>query len=337
MEHRASQDSSHPASSLRLVGLLPHYIHGYTSEIEYLRFSPDGCLLASTAEWDTVVLLWDIPRQTPLKQLPFSTRMSDLAFSPDGTLLAISEGETVTLWDKTGQQCLARIPVSASTCAFSSSGKECILFNKQGVISFWDLATRRTISSFQALPAGSRCSQCIISPDLSCLALTADTNTAFLWLFESAEGEAIPLTTIPADHDDGLAFSPDGKRLTCLATPPRQRKPHIHVYNIQEQVYTMDLVSPTPFLGTGRSQSLAFSPDGAFLVAADMHGALLFWDTRTQQLSTTVTTHPDPGKLPYFGISALCWSPASQCLATGGWETPEPSFSGEHFVMKRWK
>lgn len=332
-----SQDHFHPILSIRQIGLLPSYIHGHRSETEFLRFSPDGRLLASTAEWDTIVLIWDVKSETLLRKLTFTTKINDLAFSPDGMQIAIATADIITLWDRTANQTLGHISVDTNKCMFSQSGKELILVDSQGTVSFWDLARQQTISSFQAIPEGYSSAWCAVSTQLSCLALTTNAHEAFLWLFDSAEGAAVPLTTIAVGNDDGIVFSPDGKLLASIVMPPKQRKPHIQIYDIQEQVYKLDLVSPTPFIGIERSQPLAFSPESTYLVVAGMSGELFFWDVCKQRFITTVPAHPNPGNLPYYGISALAWSPANHCLATGGWEQKDPSFNGESFCIKLWK
>src|SRR4051794_36285387 len=96
-----SQDRFHPILSIRQIGLLPSYIHGHRSETEFLRFSPDGSLLASIAEWDTIVLIWDVKSETLLRKLTFTTKINDLAFSPDGMQIAIATADIITLWDRT--------------------------------------------------------------------------------------------------------------------------------------------------------------------------------------------------------------------------------------------
>jgi WD40 repeat protein len=339
MENNPSQEHPLLASSIRLAGVLPSSTHGHTSEIEYLRFSPDGRFLASTAEWDNkVVLIWDIAGKVLLRKLTFVTQIRDLAFSPDSTYLAIAALDTITLWEFVEEKCIRSITVSTNRLAFSPGGKEVLLVDKYGIVSFWGLAEQRMIASFPAIPGDYHCNWWASAETLPCLAATTRENQAFLWLFDSAAGEAIPLATIAADRDDGVVFSLDGELFACFATPPGQRKPHIQIFGTQEQTYKMDIVSPLPLIGTGRSQSLAISPDNAYLATANRDGTLFLWDINKQQLINTVTAHSDPDNLPYYGISALAWSPTGQYITTGGWEVHEEKAPSKgHFVIKLWE
>ncbi|HJZ94433.1 MAG TPA: WD40 repeat domain-containing protein, partial [Gemmataceae bacterium] len=72
---------------------------GHTAALRRVAFSPDGKLLASVEDGGTVKL-WDVPAKKEHRTIRPDYAL-DLAFSPDGTRLAIAEfvNSRVTVWD----------------------------------------------------------------------------------------------------------------------------------------------------------------------------------------------------------------------------------------------
>jgi WD40 repeat protein len=83
-----------------------HVLPEHGGMVSDLKFSPDGRTLASAAEGENFVRLWDVPRGTQVQALRPPTDMPAhyLAFSPNGRYLAASQfAAYVVCWDlKTG-------------------------------------------------------------------------------------------------------------------------------------------------------------------------------------------------------------------------------------------
>jgi WD40 repeat protein len=119
-----------------------------------LRFSSDGRVLA--ASFGKAIALWqvDTGQQTAMLQGHTDT-VANLAFSPDGRLLASSTSnnidETIRLWDVTSgqQKVILQAPYFQGTelitgaitsIAFSPNGRTLASADKNGVIYFWQVA-----------------------------------------------------------------------------------------------------------------------------------------------------------------------------------------------------
>lgn len=76
----------------------PMHLMGHTQAIRALGWSPDGRLLASAGD-DNTVLIWNPAQsQKPLLKIQQDTNILALSWSPDGKQIATAAGNVVTLW-----------------------------------------------------------------------------------------------------------------------------------------------------------------------------------------------------------------------------------------------
>lgn len=203
----------------------------------YLALHPDRTLLA-IGSWGTVWLYDPVSgeRQATFNCWPRGEHVypMSLAFSPDGSILAVSEfhhsrGQEVQLWDVMNQRQIDSIlladPDAATiiALAFSPDGKHLVVGTDASV---WlvDVAQRTVSRQIQPRPSGS----IAFSPDGSRLVLggkfihvydTATWQLAYRISFPGEKEERSPQEFIAA-RKMPVAISPDGRWLATPNRPP---------------------------------------------------------------------------------------------------------------------
>jgi WD40 repeat protein len=107
-----------------------------------------------------------------------------------------------------------------------------------------------------------------------------------------------PTTAIAA-----MTFSPDSRLLMFSD----QVSPIVRLWDVSAGAERMPLRGPA-----GAVLTLAISPDGTTLAAADYHGQISFWDTATLEVR--------PFRLSHAGVHALAFAPDGHALASGGFD-----------------
>ena len=263
-----------------------------------------------------------------------SYRDRGIAFSPDGSLLAVATSMGVWLYDaETFDELTLLIghKEEVTVVAFSPDGTKLASgsgFHFPRTLKLWDVETGQNIDTFQT--EGGSTDSVSFSLDGKVLAW-ADG----LWDVDTGQKLDLPL-------DKKLfkvVLSPDGKMIagTSISVVDRTRAGVIKFYEVEtgRLINTLTATQRTKWNDSSkRVSSIAFSPDGRLLASGSADdGTIKLWDVETGQNIATFTEKPEPNS------SMLCvaFSPDGAKLAVGsvaGIRLLEV-LTGEHIYTRR--
>ncbi|MEH2347119.1 MAG: WD40 repeat domain-containing protein [Nostoc sp.] len=278
----------------------PNTLGGHANAVSAVSFSPDGKMLASGSD-DNTVKLWDTSTGKEIKTLTGHTNsVCGVSFSPDGKMLASgSDDNTVKLWDtSTGKEIKTLTGHTNSVCgvSFSPDGKMLASGSDDNTVKLWDISTGkeiRTLTGHTSSVLGVS-----FSPDGKVLASGSDDNTVKLW--DTSIGKEIKTLT---GHKNGVwdvSFSPDGK---ILASGSADNTVKLWDTSIGKEIKTL----------TGHTnlvRGVSFSPDGKMLASGSADNTVKLWDTSTGKEIRTLTGHTN-------SVRGVSFSPDGKMLASG--------------------
>ena len=299
----------------------------FTSTIDHqeavktVAFSPSGRLLA-TASKDKTVGLWTVGPDNAIATfatLALEKPVTMAIFSPNGRLLAATDGKIVSIWDSSTKRLIATFTPEDGVrdVAFSPDGR-LLATAGFGTADLWDTSSGRRLATLHHR-GGSNVMAVAFSSNGHLLATASIDYTAGLWDVSSGQRLATFTHTDEESAESGgltthgifdVAFSPDSK---LLATASEDYTAGLWDVSSGQRLAILShrlLVT-----------SVVFSPDGRLLATGSNDQTAVLWDPNTGQRLATLL-HND-------SLTSVAFSPDGSLLVTASedhtariWEVP---------------
>lgn len=216
------------ANTIRIVSVqtrqVTRTLTGHTAPVTRLAFSADGRYLASHGTTnlppgtDGTVRVWDVNSGTQLASVATSsTGIGELAFSPDGTMLAGASGGdplSVRIWTPTTLALQRTISGVFRKVAFSPDSRRISTLARDDRVRIVDVTTGTELSSLTGHTGWATTGT--YNRAGTQLATGGEDRSIRIW--DPATGQTTRTLTGHTSYPDALEFSPDGTVLASLGS-----------------------------------------------------------------------------------------------------------------------
>ncbi|MEZ6121095.1 MAG: protein kinase [Pirellulaceae bacterium] len=318
-----------------------HTFREHAGAVHTLAVSPQGLLASGSA--DRTFRLFDINKKREVASQTMPDEVRDVAFSPDGNVLAIvTKNNDITLWDVASRSILRSLPGTAtdalSYVRFFDDGETLVVVsNSQDPdhkVQLWKWHIPETSPVAFEKTYGR---ELAVSPQGRTFAIAQVGNVA---IWRADQGDSLRQTAFVRNAHDwsikSIVFSqPAGRYLAAT-----DGASFIRIWDT-DQIEGETGIFPALANLNSRAESLAFSPDGQYLAAGGDSGIVEVWPgappwKASERPLWTMQSHSDQ-------INAVVYSHDGAWIITGSsdntikiWPSKQPGIAANTLMADDW-
>ncbi|MDX2214374.1 MAG: CHAT domain-containing protein [Oculatellaceae cyanobacterium bins.114] len=269
---------AHPDTHIHVITTLQQVIYGvreynrligHERSVIHASFSPDGQMIVSGSDDDTV-RLWRRDGTLINTLRGHRDHVRSVSFSPNGAMIASgSYDHTIRLWrrDGTAIATLTGHTDKVTSISFSPNGQWLASASADGTVKLWQLNGTNPQVYATLLGHKGWVMTVRFSPDGQLLASAGNDGIIRLW--RSSDGQLVETFPRQMTSIDGLSFSPDGAMLVAAT-----KAGNLLLWRRLGDRFTL---TQTMTGHTDRVWGVSFSPDGQLIASASADNTVKLW------------------------------------------------------------
>ena len=295
------------------------FFQGHENQLNSVAFSPDCKYIVSGGN-DNAVRLWHWNKEGKFIYRSFKGHrdfVTSVAFSPDGNFIVSGSSDNkVILWNlehPKKRKTLLGHKDEVTSVAFSPNGNYIASGSKDKTVRLWDSGGELIEAPFKG--HDMEVTSVAFSPDGKYIASASRDGKVQLW---NIKGKQIGKAFQAHEHGvSSIAFSPDSKYIVTGSSSGGVLE-GTGVDNNSNVLKLWNLKGENigePFRGHKHSvTSIAFSPDGNFIISGSKDNTIRFWNREGNPVATLSQAHNGY-------VSSVGFSPDGKYIVSGGGKT----------------